>query len=203
MKRLPKILIFFLACLFSAGLHADPSVAPWRNSLVAFLNPYQSVLAKYTRTSKHYSFNQLDTDYHWVATYHSPELMNAVDDLLKKYYPDGLSPFALQLREAMAPKDQTEFFVAVYARSLQLKRMVGKKNLWAVQLIAGGEILKPVSVEEVELSPMFYQLYPYLTKWHKGFRVIFPFNSIASPGQKLTLEISGPLGSHQAVFNKS
>ena len=202
MKNPIKTLVLFSALLFASGLHADSSISPWRNSLSSYLSDYQNVVAKYTRSAKHYNFSQLDTDYHWLATYHSPEMLRAVDTLLKKYYPDGLSPYALQLREAMEPRDQTEFFVAVYARSIQMKRLLGKRNLWAVQLIAGGEIMKPISVEEVDLDPMFYRLYPYLTKWHKGFRVVFPFDAQASSSKKLTLEISGPLGSHQAVFSK-
>jgi hypothetical protein len=192
-----KIFIILVFCA-TAMAFSSPASA-WRSDLLSFFDPYQKVVARYTREALSYSLNQVDTDYRWFATYHSPEFLVAVDKELHKFYPNGLAPYAEQLRANMESPGQTDIFVAVYAKSGQLKKLLGKENLWQVQLVGGGKWLKPVLVEEVELNPMHYKLYPYLTKWYKGFRIVFPFRP-TGVSEKFQLQISGPLGSHEVEF---
>jgi hypothetical protein len=192
------------ACLLAVAIlmgGSNLAVSGWRNDLVSMTDSYQKVLSHFTREEEDFSLAQLDTNYSWIATYHSPELLGAVDRLLKKYYPDGFPPYTRQLRSEMSSQGQTEFFVAMYAKSRQMKKMLGKENLWEMQLMVGGKAIQPVLVKEVEINPIHYRIYPYLTKWHKGFRLVFPFE----PGpadSEFELQISGPFGSHRVKFGK-
>lgn len=194
-KKFKKILFLGAGAFFV--LSAGSSWA-WRDSLLSMVDPYQKVLAKYTRREIGLSLNQVDTDYRWYATYHSPELLAAVDKELLKFYPHGLSPYAQELRAEMESPGQTDIFVAMYAKSRELRKLLGQKNLWQVKLIAGSQEMIPVMVEEIEINPMHHKLYPYLSKYYKGYRLVFPFQSAAPDG--FELEISGPLGSHRVKF---
>lgn len=181
----------------------QPRVWGFRDSLLALADPYYKVLAKYTRNAKKYTIANLDTEYLWTATYLSPTFLSAVDQRLRKYYPEGMSPYAAKIRAVLNAPEQTELFVAVFANDRQMKKLLGRKNLWEIKLIADGKIMDPLEVKEVDLTPMHYRIFPYLNKWHKGFRIVFPFNAQASSGGDFYLLISGPLGSQSAHFTRS
>lgn len=192
-----RLIIFLFS--FSTFL-LIPEAGAINKSLLELTSPYKKVLRKYTREGKIYSMKHLDTVYRWYATYQSPTFRKAVQEKMDKLYPYGLSERTQASLEPIGNDHQTEFFVALYARDQGLKRMHGEENLWEIHLVVDNETFRPVKVERLKTTPYLVTFYPYLDKWHYGYRVVFPYNIQSSDAKKMILALSSVGGTSQVKF---
>lgn len=194
--KLSVIFVLVLGMVSNLG-----AAQQWEDSLYKLASPYKRVLNKYTKMGAKYSIGNLTTIYKAFATYHSPEFIKAVDKQFTKLYPDGSSNFAQVLKVGLEEPGQAEFFIALYTRDSGLRKLNGKKTLWNLSLIAGEEVIRPTTVDEVDLTTFHYKFYPYLTKkWFQAYRVIFPFNAQKSLQKEITLELSSVRGTERMNF---
>jgi hypothetical protein len=183
--------------------HISPAFNDSLNdSLVAIRDPYRKVLRKYTREGAIYNFDQLDTNYKWFATYHSPEFLEAFQKQYQKLYPEDQAGLADKLKRELLEADKTEFFIALYAKARGLKRMTGENNLWVISLLVGDKVLHPIAVENISLTPFQYHFYPYLDKWYLGYRVVFPLDASQIQKESMTLQLSSVAGNSKVTFIK-
>lgn len=149
---------------------------------------YRSVLNKWTQSKQWYSTQTFQANIIWHATYFSPELRRAQTQrhIEKKY----LNPMEAARYVAEQEKRQAashEFFLGIYARKPYRQITSGNDSFWEVVLTTEqGEIAKPTSLEIVDIEPYEKVMYPYLNRWSKGYRVVFPKAALGS-NFKLTL----------------
>lgn len=186
--------------LIIALLLIPSTLFAFRDSLVSLGNPYEKVLGKYTKVNAVYDIDELDTRYKWYATFHSQKFRKALLKRYEKFYPRGQDALAKKYISEMAGPEQTEFFVALYARERGLKRLAGSQNLWAVSLLVEDKEYQPVLLEELRLTPFQYQFYPYLDKWYLGYRVVFPYSVKESSGKEISLRLSSVGGVSKVTF---
>lgn len=195
------IKVFGIFVLLVSVIYCPVASADMSGSLVSLTSPYKKVVRKYTEEKSHYSIGELTVIFKWFATYHSPKFLEAANRLMKKRYPDGPSPYAAQEHGEMDPERQTEFFISLYALEPGLKRVVGDKSLWDINLKVGGQVFDAAKVERVDIDPFYMTFYPYLERWYEGFRVSFPTNVLTSGQDQMTLVISSVRGTSRMEFN--
>ncbi len=201
-RRIPFTIFCFLFSVFCSLFSPSPNPAwAFRDSLVSLASPYQKILSKFTRMSQELSFEQFGTKYKWYATFHSKEFREAFEKQYRKFYPNGQAALAEKFFHQYEGPPQTEFFISLYAEDQTLQRMTGSKNLWDLSLVVGQEVFKPVFLEEVPLTAFQYQFYPYLERFYRGYRVVFPFNPEDSSAHRMELQLSSVAGVSTLKFN--
>lgn len=190
------LLIVFTLIGFPLPVHGQ------NQNLLAIANPYLKVLRKYTKEGSVYSLQDIDTRFKWFATYHSPEFQNAFQKYFDKWYPEGQEGYAQKLKSLLQAPGQTLFIVSLYAKPNSLKDMDQFKNLWDLSLMVKGEALKPLIVEEIPLTSFQARFYPYVTKWYRTFRVIFPYDWNNAPVNEVNLLLTSVGGTSRLKFKK-
>lgn len=154
---------------------------------------YRATLHHWTRSKQLFSTTDVQVKVLAHATYFSPQFRKAfIAQHLKKKYLEG--PEAgrfLEEQEREAAKGQ-EFFVGMYSPKPYRAFTSGKDSFWeAVLITEKGEVLKPLLVSPVEVTPYERVMFPYLTRWTKGYRVVFPK---ATLGKEFQLTLRSVIG---------
>jgi len=189
---------FLLVILIFIGGNAWGS----NTSLLSLASSYKRVVKKYTKEKAVYSVSDLDVKYRWFATYHSPEFLEAVQEQFAKLYPNGAGKYPEEQKSKMQSPNQSTFMISLYARKSGLKKMVGNKNLWEIDLVVDGEAMKPVSVEGIRVTPFQTKFYPYLQEWYTVYRVVFPVDLVEQKPAQVFLQLSGVDGVSKVIFKK-
>ena len=154
---------------------------------------YNSMVRRWTQHKQWYNAETLQVDMMWHATYFSPEFRRAFEE--KHIQIKYLDPVAAARFIADQEKQQTEgdeFFIGLYTNKLYKEFSLGKESFWeALLLTEDGETLKPIRIDMIPLTPYERILFPYLNRWAKGYRVVFPK---APTGKKFELIMRSVLG---------
>lgn len=85
-----------------------------------------------------------------------------------------------------------EFFVAMYTPKDYKHFSLDEATFWKARLhTESGEVLAPISIEFVEVTPYTQVMFPYVTRWSYAYRVVFPKEEL---GKKFTLTMHSPVG---------
>ena len=150
---------------------------------------YKSVLKKWSRHDKVYTFDNLEMKLAWEATYFS-------DDFQKVYW-EKIARWKGWLGEEGEKKIREEqkqfashdlFFVAVYAGS-SAEPGFGDVGQWRIALETGGKRVESARWERAKITPLEKRLFPYLNKWSKGYWVYFP--KVIRENQPFSLKMLG------------
>ena len=137
---------------------------------------YRSTLNHSTKSKQWFSTENFHANIIWHATYYSPKFRRAHEkrDIQKKYLdPIEAARYIAEQEKQQATYD--EFFIDLYARKPYEQLTLGKDSFWELVLqTKSGELIKPLSIEFVEITPYEEVMFPYLTRWSKGYRVLFP-----------------------------
>jgi hypothetical protein len=149
---------------------------------------YKSKLVKWTKSNRSYSLKNMDANLIWHATYFSDEFREAqVKYHIKKNHLTLCE--ADDWREAQKNEQQEKisFFVGFYTKKDYKEFTSDDDSFWHVKLVAeNGEIIEPISVAQVPITPYEEMMYPYLNRWSKGYLVTFPK---ADVGKKFKLSL--------------
>lgn len=203
MKQKRNILFYvsLLLLLLLPGLSFSQSIDA---SLTSLASPYKKIVREYTGVGKTYNLNDLTTTYKFYATLHTPKFVDAVQNYVKKLYPNGAPPQAEKYLAQMKTPGQTSFFISLYARARGLKRMgEADADLWQTTLKVGEKSFSPIEVEHVPLTPFQYRFYPYVDKWYFAYRLVFPYDLSQSANQEITLQLSSVGGVSEVRFKDS
>lgn len=157
---------------------------------VAEAASYRSVLKRWTREGRDYSFDNLEMRLHWHVTYLSPEFREARREKLASDYEwshEEQTRYDSQEMRETTREDQ--FFVAIYAGSNAWPEIGKDTGKWRIVLETGGKRVEPLGLERVSLSEVERGLYPYTDRWSKGFLLRFP-KSIKE-GEAFSLKMLG------------
>lgn len=144
---------------------------------------YRPILKEWSRHKQLYSPTEAQVKIIAHATYFSPEFREAYarEHIRRKYLEEGR---ARDFRERLKARQEGvhEFFVGMYAPRPYRGLSLGKETFWeAVLTTASGETVKPVAIEEVEGTPYQKIMFPYLNRWSKAYRVVFPEADLGGP----------------------
>ncbi len=196
-------MVKFLLLTMLMGLNFLGSPKALASDLLALSNPYGKVLREYTRGGSVYSLQDLDTRFKWMATYHSPEFIEAFEAYWSKFYPQGQEGYARELKEKIIPKPgQIEFMVALYAKPQSLKDLGDKFSLWELTLQIGQQNLHPILVEEIPLTSFQARFYPYVDKWHRTYRVLFSSLETHPTDHTMILKLNSVAGHSHLEFRR-
>ncbi|MBI2082884.1 MAG: hypothetical protein HYT76_04880 [Deltaproteobacteria bacterium] len=144
-------------------------------SSVSFASSYKSVLKKWTRGAKDYTFQDLEMRLDWKATFFSDEFRGARREKLQS---------VLQLTEVERGEEEVkdqesnskydEFFVGIYAGSNVYPDIGKNSGEWRLAIDVGGKVVKAESIKKVHVTDLERKLYPYLNHWSHAYLVRFP-----------------------------
>ncbi|MBI4124672.1 MAG: hypothetical protein HY609_07015 [Deltaproteobacteria bacterium] len=137
---------------------------------------YRSVLNKWTKSKQMYAVTDVHAKAIWHATYFSPEFRRAkAERHTKKKYLEPVEAAQYIAAEEKKQAEAHEFFVGIYTRKPYRHITSGSDSFWEMVLTTeAGEVLSPTLVEPVGVHPYEEVMYPYLNRWSKGYRVVFP-----------------------------
>jgi len=137
---------------------------------------YRSVLSGATRSGKLYSAMTWDAKIIWHATFMDDEMRAAYGAraIRLKHMDDGEAAAFLD-DEAYRQSRAWEFYIGMYAKKDYKEFSMDSDSFWKIGLAteSGGE-LKPISIEPIPVSPFEREMFPYLDRWSRLYRVSFP-----------------------------
>lgn len=182
----------WLGCA-SAPLPRVPGEPPPAVNDAGAERAYQGTLERHTQSRGVY--DNLDTRVFFRATWQSPAFAEA--RVRREGHFKAIPPPELDARldaERQRLADATEFFVAVHANDYRYDDLDKKDSMWRVVLVAGGDELKPVSIERLgRTNTELRSYYSYLESFWVGYRVRFPRRAFA-PGERFTLKLASAVG---------
>lgn len=145
-------------------------------SLTAEAKTYRGVLNHWTHSKEWFSTQTFQANIIWHATWFAPEFRKAFAQRhIKRKYLNPLEAANYLADQEQRGSEVEEFFLGLYARKPYRHLSLGKDSFWEVVLVTeAGQVLKPASVEEVDVTPYEEAMFPYLNRWTKAYRVTFP-----------------------------
>lgn len=134
---------------------------------------YGRTLRDWTRHKQAYNLNSLRAESILHAVLLTPAMREA--RVVREAALRGWSPETVDRILPVAwDASGTNFFVGLYAPKEFQKLALAEEDYWHLELtLPSGEVVEPIGVEEVELSPVDRKLFPFLTQWSRGFFVRF------------------------------
>lgn len=161
--------------------------------LVSFGQPlqagYRSVLNQWTKSKQWFSTETFSANVIWHATYFSPEFRRAFTKRhIQKKYLGAVEAAQYVAEQEKRQAESYEFFLGIYTRKPYRHISSSKDSFWNVVLTTeNGEVVKPLSLEMIDIEPYEKVMYPYLNRWSQGYRVVFPKVALGS-SFRLTLQ---------------
>lgn len=198
MKRL-----LFASLIFAVGCtttQMDESAAPAEGTSPRIGEAHQQLIETYSAGDTEYS--GFYNNFEFKAT-----MINSAvrDGLVRKtglYYQWDNEKLQAEREKANAKMQQeTEVFLSFYTPDRRNDNLSETKAIWRVYLEAGGQRYQGKVKRLRSLLAELQALYPYHTRWNTAYEVSFPVPTTAVETQKVTLTVTGPLGTRNVVFN--
>lgn len=143
--------------------------------LSAHARGYRGEVRHWTKSKQLFSNTDMTLQALIHATYFSPELRQKFvqKHIQKKYLnPEDGAQFSAKQQERQ--DNYHEFFVGLYAPKPYQLFTMGKESFWELVLTTdSGEVLKPTSIELVDKTPYEHNMFPYLDRWEKPYRILY------------------------------
>lgn len=155
---------------------------------------YGRALSTATKRGHFYDVTTWDAKLIWRATFFSDEFREiyAKRETELKY----LSPEDEKILMGNHQKkgaEGWEFFVCVYTKKPYKKITNDDGTFWNILLSSDdGNPVKPTSVESIPITPFYEVMYPFINRWSKGFKIVFPKIPL---GNELELTLRSVVGS--------
>ncbi len=85
-----------------------------------------------------------------------------------------------------------EIFVGMFSPKDYTVFSTKSDSFWNAHLVTSlGEVVDPISIEEVKINPYWRVMFPYLTRWSRAYRVVFPKAALGDSAQMLMQSVVG------------
>jgi len=137
---------------------------------------YGSLRRKWTKSERIYTLKSLDTVLLWKTTYFSPEFRRAkTQKHIQLKYLDPMEAAQVVEKEEKRQEKYHEFFLSIFTQKDFQQFSMSPDSFWKMILTAeDGTVVHPVSIEMVPVGPYEQKMFPYLNRWSKAYRVLFP-----------------------------
>lgn len=162
---------------------------------------YRGHLRKATKHKQLYSIGDAKVKILWHGTYFSPDFRKAyVMEFSKRKFLDRWQVDLLIEEHKRRSLNGHEFFVEMYTPKDYKQFSMGKESFWqAVVTTQSGEILKPISINTIDVTPFEKEMFPYLDRWSHAYLVVFPKEEL---GKKFTLTLRSAIGQTHLKFSR-
>lgn len=156
---------------------------------------YSSLLKKWTRQKAVYTWDNLEANVIWHATYFSEDFRKARLDRLANLYEWSSAEANTHEREdEKEGHRQDVFFMSIYAGSSKWSEFGKDTGSWRFVLEAEGESegrgpVEAVGLEKVVVTGTERKLFPYTDRWSEGYLLRFP--KTLRPGEPFHLRMAG------------
>lgn len=160
---------------------------------VGFAKSYRATLHQWTRSKQYFDTTNMKPKVVWHATYFSPQFREAFIKRVEKLkYLEGEAAVRFVEKEQLRQDAGHDFIIAMYAPKEYRRFSLGKDSFWELLLTTeGGEVLRPISIEQTDITPYEKKLYSYIDPWSKLYRVVFPKKAL---GKNFTLTLRSVVG---------
>lgn len=137
---------------------------------------YRSLVWDVTKQGRIYDGKTWDAKLLWNATLVTDHYRRAREEKhVALHHLDALAAAQWVAAEERNHADGWEVFIGFYAKKDYKKFELSPDSFWEIFLtLSSGEMIAPTSIEMVPVTPYELLLYPYLNRWSKAYRVIFP-----------------------------
>ncbi|MFA4971625.1 MAG: hypothetical protein WC683_03360 [bacterium] len=175
-------------------------------ALVLFLAPsasqagYRWDLNKMTKTGRIYHTSAWDAELIWHATFFD----DAFREVFKKQHRkikhlDPIDAERFEMEQGQRHGEGWDFFVSMYTKDEYKDFSTYEDSFWRIELKTGdGEVVKPMLVEKLQITPYERKMFPYLDRWSRGYRVTFPKVPL---GNEIELTIMSVVGASTVKWN--
>ena len=154
---------------------------------------YRSELNHQTKTGRIYHVHRWDAELIWNATFFDDafrETFKKQHEKIRHLDPVGTERF--EAEQANRHMGGWDFFVSMYTKDEYKEFSNYEDSFWHIELKTGsGEVVEPILVEEIKITPYEERMFPYIDRWSSGYRVTFPKVEL---GDKIELTISSVAG---------
>lgn len=177
-----------IVILLAASAYA--AVAPY---------PYRGALRHATHKGQAYDAYTWDAKVIWYATFFNDTFRTAFAQKHAKIHHMGPVEEAQWMEDQIYEQEREwEFFISMYTKRDYKKFSLDADTFWEIYLTtASGEVVWPTSIEHVPASPYEREMFNYVNRWSKCYRVTFPKIDL---GHNVTLTLQSIVGSSSLLF---
>jgi hypothetical protein len=161
---------------------------------------YKSELNKCTKKDRIYSFENLDAQLSWNATFFSDNFRHEYEkEHIRRMHLEASDADQFMSEQEHEQSSGWEFFIGLYTQKSYEKFSSGVDSFWKIHIeTESGEKIYPTSIEMVPLTAYERVMFKYLNRWMKGYRVVFPKVDI---GKKFKLCLYSIVGDSTLTWN--
>lgn len=154
---------------------------------------YHGEVRHWTRSRQMFSNTDMTLQARIHATYFSPELRQKyIQKHIQKKYLEPVEAARYTAEQQQMQDRYHEFFVGLYTPKPYIPFEMGKGSFWEMVLVtADGEMVRPVGIEQIDKTPYEHNMFPYLDRWNKAYRVLYPK---AELGESFSLTLRSVVG---------
>lgn len=176
-RRIVTACIIALACLFCAEAFAG----------------YGTDLSRATKNHRIFDFVSWDARLIMHATFFSDSFRQSYEQrFAERNHFDALEEARFVEEQDRRQANGWEFFVTFYTKKEYKKFSIEPDSFWKMRMTtASGEVVKPIEIEQLPVTPYEQVMFKHLNRWSKAYRVTFPKVSL---GDKFDLTIQSVVG---------
>ena len=161
---------------------------------------YGRDLRRVTKTGRVYHMHTWDAELIWNATFFSDKFVKSFEKKHEKIkHLIGEEAARFEAEQMDRQLNGWDFFVGIYTKDRYTKFSHYEDTFWRIELTTGsGQVVKPMLVEKIPVTPYEERMFPYLDRWSNGYRVTFPKVPL---GDEIKLTIKSVVGSSTLEWN--
>lgn len=138
-----------------------------------FAASYRSTIRHHHRHGEVFNFTSMRDELVWDGVWLAPAMKVAVEERAAEALHLGIGE-ALALLPSEWSNGGASFLLSIFVPRDIPAPLVGTKNAWHFELTdANNQHARPLSMEEVAISPLEKKLVPYITPWSRLYFVRF------------------------------
>ncbi|MFH1654186.1 MAG: hypothetical protein ABIE74_09045 [Pseudomonadota bacterium] len=144
-------------------------------SQAAEAKSYKTKLRSVTKSSELYDLQTWDAKILWHSTIFTGDFRDAYDkEYIKLNYLAGEEKQRWLAKQLDQQKHLWEVLVSFYTKRDYKQFSLGADTFWKIFLTgASGEMIVPITIEEVPVTPLIKVMFPHVSRWSKVYRVLF------------------------------
>lgn len=141
----------------------------------AFALGYRWELRRATKRGQLYSAETMEAKLLWRATLFTERFRNAsVKKTIAIKYLEGTDAERYRSEQQYEQEGGWQFFIGFYTKQEYKQFSMGPDTFWKIEMITDDKVVEPLSIELVPIGPYEQIMFPYLNRWSKAYRVVFP-----------------------------
>lgn len=158
-----------------------------------FAAAYFTEVTAATKNARLFNFDTWDANIIWHATFFSDRFRGVFDKrYIEKNHLDDSDADGYLFEQGRRQAAGWDFFITMFTKKDYKKFTMDSDTFWKIHLTTEtGEVLRPVEIEQVNITPYEKVMYPHIMRWSKAYRVTFPKTNL---GNEFSLRMESVIG---------